>query len=244
MNQYQNQYPTYGNNALQMPGGPVYPGASISAPGIPGFQGNFPARHPGQGAQTNGRIDLSAMDSEWANTPLEPKKEFPDVPDGKYQVKVDKVELTASKVTGNPMLKWDLVILVGPYEGQHLFRNNMLASPENLKYLKTDLHTCGVDLPRLSALESSLSQLLDITLEVQQKSRRDNNGNDQKNVYINKRIDVARASKAAVIPGVPPMPGPTGITPIQVIAHPAVPALSAPVNRVEADQFDAEDMPF
>jgi hypothetical protein len=57
-------------------------------------------------------LDLAQFDDDFAEAPVE-EREFEDVPDGKYQVKVEKVELTRAQSSGNPMLKWTLKIL-GP----------------------------------------------------------------------------------------------------------------------------------
>ena len=57
-------------------------------------------------------LDLAQFDDDFAEAPVE-EREFEDVPDGKYQVNVEKVELTRAQSSGNPMLKWTLKIL-GP----------------------------------------------------------------------------------------------------------------------------------
>ncbi len=51
------------------------------------------------------QFDLSQWDEEYENAPVE-EHDFENVPDGKYQVVVDRVELTASKTSDKPMLKW------------------------------------------------------------------------------------------------------------------------------------------
>ena len=65
-------------------------------------------RNPGEDDVPS--VDLSRFDNDFADAPVE-EKEFDSVPDGKYQVNVDKVEITTAKTTGNPMLKWTLKIL-------------------------------------------------------------------------------------------------------------------------------------
>ena len=55
-------------------------------------------------------IDLAQFDDDFQNEATEERGDFESVPDGKYQVAVEKVELTQSS-TGNPMLKWTLRIL-------------------------------------------------------------------------------------------------------------------------------------
>jgi len=131
-----------------------------------------------------GVSDLAQFDDDFAEAPIE-EREFEDVPDGKYQVKVEKVELTKAQSSGNPMLKWTLKILGPRYAGRLLWRNSVMASKENLKWLKTDLHTCGIDVEKLSELPARLGDLLDVTLEVTKRTKGEN-----ENIYFNRRIIV------------------------------------------------------
>jgi len=127
-------------------------------------------------------FDLAQFDDEYSQAELE-EREFEDVPDGRYQVIVDRVELTRAQSSGNPMLKWTLRILGPAYAGRLLWRNNVIATAENIKWLKTDLFTCGLQIEKLSDLPSNLEQLLDVKLEVVKKSKGENSS-----VFFNKRI--------------------------------------------------------
>ena len=128
-------------------------------------------------------LDLSRFDGDFAEAPVEEKKEFEAVPDGKYQVNVDKVEVTTAKTSGNALLKWTLKILAPTHRGRLLWRNNVMATRENIRWLKNDLHLCGLDLQKLSELPGHLEQLLDVKLEVTKRTKGDN-----VNVYFNRRI--------------------------------------------------------
>ena len=132
----------------------------------------------GQGEQ----IDLSQWDEEYVNAPVE-ERDFDSVPDGKYQVIVDKVALTKSQTSGNPMLKWKLKVLGPKHEGAIIWRNNIIASKNNVQWLKNDLHVCGLDLEKLSDLRINLEKLLNVMLEVTKRTKGDN-----ENVYFNRRI--------------------------------------------------------
>jgi len=129
-------------------------------------------------------LDLAQFDDDFAEAPVE-EREFEDIPDGKYQVNVDKVELTRAQSSGNPMLKWTLKILGPRFAGRLLWRNSVMASKENLKWLKTDLHTCGLDIEKLSELPSRLGDLLDVKLEVTKRTK-----GESENIYFNRRIVV------------------------------------------------------
>lgn len=127
-------------------------------------------------------IDLAQFDDDFAEAPIE-ERDFEPLPDGKYQVVVEKVELTRAQSSGNPMLKWTLRVLGPQHKGRLLWRNSVMASRENLKWLKTDLHTCGLDLARLSELPANLERLLDVKLEITKRTK-----DESENVYFNRRI--------------------------------------------------------
>ncbi len=127
-------------------------------------------------------IDLAQFDEDFAGAPVE-ERDFDPLPDGKYQVVVEKVELTRAQTSGNPMLKWTLRVLGPQHRGRLLWRNSVMASRENLKWFKTDLHTCGLDLEKLSDLPANLQRLLDVKLEITKRTKDEN-----ENIYFNKRI--------------------------------------------------------
>jgi len=127
-------------------------------------------------------IDLTQFDEDFAEAEVE-EREFEPIPDGKYQVNVERVELTRAQTSGNPMLKWTLRILAPRFRGRLLWRNNVMVSRENIKWLKTDLHTCGLSLAKISDLPVNIEKLINIKLEVTKRTRGEN-----ENVYLNKRI--------------------------------------------------------
>ena len=127
-------------------------------------------------------MDLAQFDDDFVSADVE-EKDFEPVPDGKYQVKVDRVELTRSETSGNPMLKWALKILGPKHKGRLLWRNNVIASKDNVKWLKQDLYTCGLQMEKLSDLPGKLESLLDIGLEVTKRTK-----NEFENIYFNRRI--------------------------------------------------------
>jgi len=135
--------------------------------------------------QTNDNLDLAQFDDAFEAAEVE-ERDFDPVPDGKYQVNVDKVELTRAQTSGNPMLKWTLRIFAPTHKGRMLWRNNVMASSENIKWLKQDLYTCGLQLSKLSDLPGYLEQLLNGKLEVTKRTRGEN-----ENIYFNRRIVLA-----------------------------------------------------
>lgn len=135
-----------------------------------------------QGAQDN--FDLAQFDDDFEKAAVE-EREFEEPPDGKYQVIVDRVEMARSQTANNPMLKWQLKIIGPRCAGRILFRNNMIVSPENIKWLKNDLFICGLELQKLSDLPGRLGELLDVTLEVKKQTR-----GEYSNIYLQRRIQI------------------------------------------------------
>src|SRR5262245_26492325 len=126
----------------------------------------------------NNSIDLAQFDDDFRGETAEERGDLETIPDGKYQVAVEKVELTQSS-TGSPMLKWMLRIQGPQFTNRCLWRNNVF-TPNTLKYAKTDLHVCGLDLEKLSDLPNHLDKLLDVKLEVTKKTKGENT-----NIYFN-----------------------------------------------------------
>lgn len=140
-------------------------------------------------------MDLAQFDDDFVSADVE-EKDFEAVPDGKYQVKVDRVELTRSETSGNPMLKWALKILGPTHKGRLLWRNNVIASKDNVKWLKQDLYTCGLQMDKLSDLPGKLETLLDVGLEVTKRTK-----NEFENIYFNRRIVLSDEDAAAPAAG-------------------------------------------
>jgi len=129
-------------------------------------------------------LDLAQFDDDFATAEVD-EKEFDAIPDGKYQVNVDRVEITKSQTSGNPMLKWTLRIIAPSCKGRLMWRNNVMATKENIKWLKQDLYTCGLLLQKLSDLPSYLESLLNVKLEVTKRTKGEN-----ENIYFNRRIQI------------------------------------------------------
>lgn len=137
-------------------------------------------------------FDLTQFDDDFSEAPSE--REYDKIPDGKYQVVVEHVELTRAQSSGNPLLKWKLRILAPQCAGRILWRNSNFAAKESLKFLKSDLHLCKLDLERLSDLPGRLNELVGVRLEITMRT----NGKNE-NVYFNKLID--KPDPAAAAPG-------------------------------------------
>jgi len=126
-------------------------------------------------------IDLSEYDEQFDQAE---EPDYDEIPDGKYQVIVDKAEITKAKTSGNPLLKWTLKILGPTNINRLLWTYHVLNNPVGQSWLKKDLNLCEVHLNKLSDLPKNLENLLDIKLEVTVRTR-----DDSQNVYFNRRLN-------------------------------------------------------
>ncbi len=131
---------------------------------------------PGSGTA----VDLAAFDEDFEQTEA---ADFEDVPDGKYQTRIHAVRLAESQ-KGDPMLKWDLVVISGAHTGRHIFKNAVITNA-SLPFIKGDLETLGLQLGRFSDLPNHLDSMLDLTLEVSKRTK-----GEYANVYFNRRIQI------------------------------------------------------
>ncbi|MDF2568676.1 MAG: hypothetical protein K0R55_280 [Sporomusa sp.] len=73
------------------------------------------------------KIDTTGLKDD-VKKAAENKQEFKDVPKGKYEVKITKLELKGSKKSDDPMLACWMKIIVGEYKGQYVFYYQMLTT--------------------------------------------------------------------------------------------------------------------
>lgn len=132
----------------------------------------------------NHEVDLSQFDAAFAAAEV-PSGEFEEVPDGKYQVRIEKVKLTTTKKTGTPMLRWQFKVLGPKFEGRRVFHSHLIKTEANVTWLKKDLQTCGLKLEKLSELPAHMGELLDVALEV---TVRTNDG--YTNAFFDKRLEL------------------------------------------------------
>ena len=129
-------------------------------------------------------VDLSGFDDDFATAEA---PEYDEIPDGKYQVRIESVRLDSSQ-KGDPMIKFDLEVISGAQAGRHIFKNAVITQA-SIPYVKGDLKTLGLELAKFSQLAGRLEELLDVTLEVTKRTR-----GDYANVYFNRRISIAAGS--------------------------------------------------
>jgi len=139
-----------------------------------------PAHDPNVPDRVGGGVDLTAFDEEYEQAEA---ADFDEVPDGKYQVRIESVRMAESQ-KGDPMIKWDLIVISGQFEGRHIFKNSVITQA-SLPFVKGDLKTLGLQLPKFSELPNHLEELLDKRLQVTKKTK-----DEFTNVYFNKLLAI------------------------------------------------------
>ena len=132
-------------------------------------------------AGSDAGVDFSAalrrFDRKFERAQVPQRAAFDEVPDGRYDVCVEDVELGQSKA-GNPLIKWTLRI-TGPNQiNRRLFKRRAITD-NTLAYLKEELSACGVSLDRISDLPNQLSRLRGLELPVVKVSK-----NGDSNIYF------------------------------------------------------------
>lgn len=77
------------------------------------------------------KVDLSALKADVEDAEKNGGGNYPEIPDGKYEVKVKNMELGQSKVKtdgsgGDPMVKIQFEILNGEFKGNLIFYNGVM----------------------------------------------------------------------------------------------------------------------
>lgn len=139
-----------------------------------------PAHDPYAPQQPGADLDLSAFDEEYAHAEA---PDFNEVPDGKYQVRIETARLAESS-KGDPMIRWDLVVISGQHAGRHIFKNSVITSA-SLPFVKGDLKVLGVALPKFSDLPNHLGLVLDKALQVTKRTK-----DEYTNIYFNKLLSI------------------------------------------------------
>lgn len=113
------------------------------------------------------------------------------LPDGHYPVRVEHVEVTTSRCSGKPMLRWTLRVLAPGYDNRRLWKTSVLSASEGLAWLKHDLALCGLELDKLSDLPARLDALVGVDLDVTKRTR-----DEWENVHFNRRLSASHAPAA------------------------------------------------
>jgi len=133
--------------------------------------------------------DFTDMDDDWGEA--EAATSGGNVPDGNYQVEVAKASQESARNSGDPMVKWDLVVLSGDHIGRHIFKNTMIKR-EHLKFLKGELTILNCCPNKLSELHLALQHAVGRQLEVTVRTKPgtgDRANENFTNTYFNKLLE-------------------------------------------------------
>lgn len=92
----------------------------------------------------NSSIDLAGLQQDIKDA-QDNNKEFEAVPHGEYEVKLDKLELKATK-KGDPMVSAWFTILEGKYKKSKLFMNQVVTQGFQIHIVNEFLKSMGTDL--------------------------------------------------------------------------------------------------
>ena len=114
----------------------------------------------------NSNVDLTGLQQDIKDAQNN-NKEFEAVPHGEYEVKLDKLELKATK-KGDPMVSAWFTILEGKYKKSKLFMNQVVTQGfqihivnEFLRSMKTDLDIDFVDYQQYADLLLDVAEFCD-----------------------------------------------------------------------------------
>ena len=137
-------------------------------------------------------IDLSRFNDDYRRAQTEEAANaYSPVPDGRYRVIVENVELGTAKSTGNPLLKWRLRITSSPCQNRVLFKNSSITS-NSIEWVKKELKVCGLDLEPFSDLPRKLGTLVGVELEISKATK-----GEYDNIYFNRRVTAQAAAELA-----------------------------------------------
>ena len=92
----------------------------------------------------NSNVDLAGLQQDIKDA-QDNNKEFEAVPHGEYEVKLDKLELKATK-KGDPMVSAWFTILNGKYKKSKLFMNQVVTQGFQIHIVNTFIKSMGTDL--------------------------------------------------------------------------------------------------
>ena len=114
----------------------------------------------------NSNIDLAGLQQDIKDA-QDNNKEFEAVPHGEYEVKLDKIELKATK-KGDPMVSAWFTILEGKYKNSKLFMNQVVTQGfqihivnEFLRSMKTDIDVDFEDYKQYAELLLDVAEFCD-----------------------------------------------------------------------------------
>jgi hypothetical protein len=128
-------------------------------------------------------FDLSAYDAAFAEAKV---LDTEQVPHGKYHVAVHKVGVEPNN-KNELQWKWTLKVLGPTHVGRFIWKDQNITE-KGMMFLKTDLHTCGFNVDKITLTEAQKrrGELIGVKLEIEKKPQAKNP--KYSDVYFNKRL--------------------------------------------------------
>lgn len=95
-------------------------------------------------AEFDKAVDVKALAEDVKNSSDSPV--YKDVPDGDYEIKIEKLELVATKETHKPMVSGWFRVLSGDYKGQLIFMNQVIDEAFKIHLVKQFLISLDTEL--------------------------------------------------------------------------------------------------
>lgn len=76
-------------------------------------------------------VDLEGLKADVEKAMKHGSGDFPTIPVGRYETRVERMEIKGTKVDNRPMLAVAFKILSGPHKGQRLFMNRVIYGTKN-----------------------------------------------------------------------------------------------------------------
>lgn len=119
-------------------------------------------------------------------------KTFANLPDGKYEAKVDVARFDKTN-SGKNKIAYELTV-VKPEEfaGRKIFHNKMIDTKEQIGWAREEFHKIGITHATMTDVQTGLAGLIGATLEVSAKLGKPNPPYEARvNYYLNKRLEDA-----------------------------------------------------
>lgn len=168
--------------------------------------GKAPAKAGGAGGAKKGtgltQDSLKASAAAWKSTPTPEPNSFGDIPDGKYQAKVEEAIIeNGGKNRDRLQVKWSFRI-TGPTHANRLsWMNTGLGDEQGIEFTKRALATLGMSIPEeIEQLPEILGKAVGMAVEINLRTKTNDNGTFQ-NTYLNKALNADDTAAAAEATG-------------------------------------------
>lgn len=133
-----------------------------------------------------GVLNLSGLKDAYNEAEVQ---NFEDLPVGTYQARIVNAVPAVAERSGNPMVKWDMIVLSGDCKGRHIFMN-MVLTANSIKVVKGNLLALKYT-GELDDLEAALPGFINQAVEVRiSAGKPDGEGNVRNFTNFRKLLDI------------------------------------------------------